>query len=105
MPVMPDEKFPFCQSHIDMVREMTEIHTKQDIVISNQDKIFNKLSEVQVTLATAKITAIKDAADVSTEIGAIRLKLKPSHWLIGGGTVTGIAEIVHWIHKLFENRP
>ncbi len=93
---------PYCGDHISLIKELAVVHTKQDIQIENQEKFFDKLSEIAVEIHAAKLIAVKDQVTTSSEIAGIKLKLKPIHWLVGSGGVAAISAVVQWIIRLIK---
>ena len=92
----------FCSQHIDLVKEMTVVHTKQDTVMENQDRMMEQLTCIQKSMDNARITSTGNLAEIKSDIIRAKFNLRPLHLSIGAGVVGAIAELVHWLHRVWR---
>ena len=95
-----DDKSLMCPAHLPLVVQITRMQTTLDTQVVNQGRMDGKLDEIREKLADAKIIALKDLADLTSEIDRDRTKIKPLYWGIGIIGTAGIYEAWHWIRQI-----
>lgn len=99
-----DDKSLMCPAHLPLVVQITQIRTTLDAQVAIQGKMDGKLDEIREKLADAKIIAVKDLAELTSEIDKDRIKIKPLYAVIGIAGTGATYELWHWIRQLLVGK-